>query len=47
MDSFAFLLNAVVNVDLKPMELCPVRRSKEIRFKYAGDTYVSGQNRGK
>ena len=40
MDSFAYLINAVVNVDLSPIELCEVRHSKEIRFKYAGETYV-------
>ena len=40
MDNFAYLLNAVVNVDLSPIELCEVRRSKEIRFKYAGETYI-------
>ena len=40
MDSFAYLLNAVANVDLDPIKLCEVRHSKEIRFKYAGEIYV-------
>ena len=40
MDSFAYLLNAVVNVDLSPITVCEVKHSKEIRFKYAGETYV-------
>ena len=40
MDSFAYLLNAVVNVDLSPITLCEVRHSKEIRFKYAEGIYV-------